>query len=646
MDNIHYNNNSGFQQVSRFSLLDFSVILTSLGLILSGIYLYQFKGNTLLNLRNLVPIAKIETQEYESSRKIPGTINWQKTNLGDQLFDGDTILTNETSSVLVKFDNGNELNIAPQTMVKITSEKGQYEVDLIKGSVKVKSQDSSKTKLKYKDTGEEIVVNDQASFTSTSSGLITDQAGSNQDGIQNIIRSPSLNMKIDPSQSKTFDVELVKSHTGTIELRDTQGGVLQRTPLSQQSSTNLNTPVPGRYVVLIKNQQGETLGMTSVVVSNYSAPEILVPQVKSQYYRGEKIEYRWNGRDDLQYLVEWNQNNRLKKMIVKGNRIQLQLEKSGEYKIKVSVFKQKTKNFSAHEFNANVIDGLIIPEDQRFQETTFNVPVQFDVENPNKDSKIAFEMSSTDDFQSAQELGKSIDGKKQIVLKKSGVYYVRAKDTNKPDLVSAPAKVVVAGPVASILPNQRKQTIFTPKVSNEQIKLGYIADKNAKSIKIQVSKDPTFKDVVLEKESSENAEMIQLNDLGKYYWRVMPAQNSPEYLKPTEPMEIDIRLPMPITKPEVIAKQIIYYKNINGLPSYEIQLVEKPFVKNYHIEVFADQGLEQLVFKKSFNKAKAYWISNRSGKFYYRVKTEDVWGRMSGYSETGVLVFPISPLVQ
>ena len=105
-------------------------------------------------------------------------------------------------------------------------------------------------------------------------------------------------------------------------------------------------------------------------------------------------------------------------------------------------------------------------------------------------------------------------------------------------------------------------------------------------------------------------------------------------------------LPPPLTIPQIIPQQIIHYEDVDGVPSYRIQVFPYDNAKMYHIEIFADANATKMVWKKSSPTPVVYWISSRTGKYYYRVKVQDGWGRISNYSILGELVFPISPMVE
>lgn len=645
MGNSYYNGNTTFQQVSRFRLIDLSVIAISTALILSGVYLESKSNDSSIGLRNLVSVATISSQESTSSRKIPGTINWKETNQGDRLFFGDTILTSSVSQMTVTFDNGSELAIGPQSMIKIIPTDGQIEINLIKGNVQVKPAKKGQTRLKHVDSGQSLEVNSDTKVATSKYGLMSNVA-TGADGVINNIQSPSLGRVYDPTSEPVIKVELNSNASSSIEVLDASGKIVGQNNLNNTTMFNLQTPAPGRYTILTKNSAGEVTGQSSVVVGSYTAPEIKLSDIKPQYYTGEKVPIVWDGRNDLQYVVSVKEKGEIKNYLVKGNQFSLTAKESGPIEVSVRVANDPKKQNSKKAIDLKVVPGLMLREDQMNQVTAINNPIRFDVLRSEKDKLVHFEIAENDNFENAKDLGVTRTGTKQLALAQPGIYFVRAKDKLNPELKSAAAKVVIEGPIANIPTNESRKVIFTPEAQKETVKLRFTPSKSAAETKIQIAKDPQFKEIVSEELSSKSEVDIKLPELGKYYWRVSGSDKSPQYLKPSQAAEVELKLPMPILKPEVIDRQIINYKNINGLPSYEIKLVEKPFVKNYLIEVYSDPDLSTLVFKKSFSKPTAYWVSNRSGKFYYRVKTEDVWGRQSQYSEVGELIFPISPLVQ
>ena len=68
--------------------------------------------------------------------------------------------------------------------------------------------------------------------------------------------------------------------------------------------------------------------------------------------------------------------------------------------------------------------------------------------------------------------------------------------------------------------------------------------------------------------------------------------------------------------------------------------------KRYEVEIYDDANLQNKLVTAKSRKNFVYWVSKREGKFYFRMRYEDKWGRKSDFSNVGQIVFPISPLVK
>jgi hypothetical protein len=81
-----------------------------------------------------------------------------------------------------------------------------------------------------------------------------------------------------------------------------------------------------------------------------------------------------------------------------------------------------------------------------------------------------------------------------------------------------------------------------------------------------------------------------------------------------------------------------------GVDSYKIEVKKMPDAKKYHLEIFKDKENTELVYKVDSSEPIFYWVSAKSGIYYMRYSVLDSKNRMSEFSPSSRLIFPISPL--
>jgi len=646
MLNANYNDYEEFQQARSFVLVDWFTLILSLSLICIGAYFYNQSNSQTLMLRNLNPIARISQLEFDSNRKIPGTLNWIETNQGDVLYQGDQILTDDRSTVLVSFDSGPELIVGPQTLIKIDLFREDFNINIIKGSIEVKQKAKSFKKiLLTNNENEKIEIKEGSKIETSPFGLVTNQQIPNQNATFNVIDSPSIGKIINPTNDKDIPIEFKSPQTGMVHVFNSNGIEVAQYAVQDQQSLNLPMLEPGRYFTQIKNSDGTEIGKTSFIISPFESPATDQLHPKSEYYKGEKIDLNWRGRNDIVYKVRIKTPTQTIIRQVRGNHYSYALEEKGNHSFEVAIVSNNHVYKSTKQVvDVNLVDGLVIPENQLLQNVKKTEKATFDVKNHLNNDAVIFEVSPNPEFTKIIKKDSSPIGKKEIKMEKPGIYYARARTESAKPIVSSVAKIVVSGPIAKVAADYQANQIISD--DQKKVILSWNKVEGAERSVLQVSESVDFKELLVNKETDLNKEVVEIPKLGKYFWRLSPKADSPQYLTDTAPIALEATLPKPLTIPKIIPRQIIYYRNIKGTASYVIKFNPYPFAKRYWIEVFADRELQKLVFKKSFDNTEAFWVSNRSGMYYYKVKIEDKWGRMSQYSDVGELIFPISPLVK
>ena len=204
-------------------------------------------------------------------------------------------------------------------------------------------------------------------------------------------------------------------------------------------------------------------------------------------------------------------------------------------------------------------------------------------------------------------------------------------------------------PVAiKLKPVDNKKIILS--TFNQNILFKWIAHKlvEKEDLTLLVSSKESFKDNIKVKQGKNRAQ-VKLNQLGKYYWKISPKKEKEDevrYFADSKIQTFSLDYPLSKIKPSIAKSQFINKDIVSKKKGHKIKFKGVRFAKNYQVEIYADKKFKKLVTKTTTNKTTLYWISKRDGQHFIRVKTLDIWGRWSKYSNTGQLIFPISPLLE
>lgn len=630
MINLHYIITDEDQQGKSFFSFDRITLVLGSALMIGGVALIRFNPFQVAPLRQLHPVAKIQGLEFESKRKIPGTLSWIDTIRGDTLYNGDQILTDEKSTASVLFNSGTKLTVGPQSLIRIEVVENEYQIQLVKGQLKVEGTDSAK--IIDAETGKSIQVKSGEEVVSSRSGIVA------KSEIQNILNDPKQGTVIDPQIVKQVDFTLKRSESGTATLFDANGRKVSETPFNGPIS--FATPAPGRYTLVLTGANKQNLGQSNFRVSPFNKPVLAKIETDRTFKRGEILPLVWGGPANANYRIIVKTPSGDQSVTVKGNKFDLTLNEAGTYGVQIALMEQGREYTSDEtQLNIKMQDALALPDDQLNRSVPVKSPADFSVKNNTSNSPVMFEVSSEQDFVHIIKQVPAKEGKKAIVMEKPGVYYVRAKSQ---DSVSVPAKMVVTTPIAAVSKNYVTKQEIT--LDGQKAKISWAKPREVNEVNVQVARDEAFTKLIVNKKTARTNDIVELPSIGKYFWRILPDAKTPEYFTPSSVVPLEIAFPQ-ITSPDIIEQQVIEYEEKNGKPNHVIKLKPYKNAKRYTLEVYADSALKKPVFKQAVAGTVVNWISNRSGKYFYRVKVEDVWGQVSEYSKTGELIFPISPMV-
>lgn len=615
----------------NISFSDYLTLSLAVLLIAVGFALFKYNPLSINPLRDLSQVATIHHLEFDSKRKIPGALSWIDTEPKAPLYQGDQILTGEKSSVTVEFKKGSKLFIGPQSLIRIEVIDNEYQVFLVKGELKLEG--TEELKVIDTQTGQSIKAKNNQKISSTAQGLTTN----------NLFKGIKQGRVIDPNTNSKIDFDLTQQHSGSIVITGANGKQILSQPVS---GTTISTPMPapGKYITTLLDSQNKVVGKTDFTVAPYQIPEFKPLPKDNNFIRGEILPLEWTGRNDLKYKLTIQTPEGLKEQQIQGTKHALHLKESGRYSFQIAV-ESAGSNYSGKSIQLDIqlAEGVVIPQDQLTQKITAGSHAIYNIENILNDDPVSMEVSTQQDFSSLLKVfPATANPRYRIRMEKPGIFFVRAKTKGSLEIPSPISKVIVTAPVATPATDYAVKQIMTPEKAESR--LSWMSQPSQKAVKLVIAKDQNFSNLILNETLTQNSKLIKVPE-GTYYWRILPEGNSPEYILPSGVQKLEVALPA-LGTPLIKDKHILQYTAFGAKSYYSVKLQPYQYAKKYFLEIYADQGLKKEVFKKASDQPLIPWETARSGRFFYRIKIEDHWGRVSDYSKVGELIFPISPMVE
>ncbi len=171
----------------------------------------------------------------------------------------------------------------------------------------------------------------------------------------------------------------------------------------------------------------------------------------------------------------------------------------------------------------------------------------------------------------------------------------------------------------------------------------------------ELSDDSSFGKVLLTKESQTNGLSTTVGQTGRYFWRVkIKKGGKTEY---SSPVSVEIRPTPPLSRPDITPNIKIKMKVLEEKSSsfhfwdffLSRAFADEPVAvaewdvpannraKTYIVEVYEDKDLTRLLTKIESTSPHIVWKKAKSGIFFWRMSYEDFWGRRTEFSKVATL---------
>jgi hypothetical protein len=519
-------------------------------------------------------VAKLAKTESTVKRKAADGLAWAMADDDAKLYAGDQIFTESSSTATVRFDDGSELTVAENSLIKIEKKGGKTTIDMSKGFVSGKLEGGSGLTLKMGNTrvaldkGAEIQVkvdpNDKnATKVSLLKGDATIEAGTeklalkkdqvlsvgaggakvSEISVKPVLPSAGKRVDADESPSIFFKWESSKAMQYTLVVaRDTSFKDVVATETTSEKAATLRAPGPGQYYWKVTGKDPSTSRIEESVNVPFSvfktlAPELIAPAAGRRFTiaqsgrDGEVISFLWRAPVPGDgYEVQVAKSRDFKDPVVnrktQGSQLDIRDLDPGSYFWRVRVVGKEggkgspysvASDFAIDRTEAPPAPSLLEPEGGARR-----TPGQL----------VSFkwrEVSGADGYQiEVLSEGKAVVSEKVLgsshtwTPKDAGRYLwrVRSKDKFGRNTVFSEARELNVDTKLPTLVLPADRESFSLAQKKMQVDFSWTEVDGVAQYEIEIATDPAFKSGAIRRKVTGNEHKWTVDKSGIYYWRV------------------------------------------------------------------------------------------------------------------------------
>ncbi len=641
----------------EYSPVDITIALIGLVLITLGSYLFIGDSSKSNNFRLNEEFGVIS--KGKGSRKFGNSLQFFNVSEKEKLYYGDVVFANEENPIEIKIasDLSSKLIIPKDSMVKIQKEGDEFNLDVSKGSIFFNSNRNRNIQVKYKRGRVQrlkVAKNSQVKISTKKSNLMV-EAIKGQVSLQKP-KAPPVEVKkgkvlmVGPKESKVvskLEILLVDEidpvFLNQVKVNPKLTGIKS---FEISTSEDFKNSVKLKSVGGMLNIGALSLGHFYIRFDQKSGydefdlkatkPLSLKVKGRDKYYQGDDLIIQWNGRPELMYRLNVTiagKENYSK--LVQGNKSLFSIQDKGKFVFSI--------------------------EEQRFGRQSNTVSLDIDL---NKDLDILAFSGKDDPFSTQRSISLKNPRNKKFgfILKDENERKV-LKKTYSRELINLPKSLkpgkyeLFIVNLANGKPYYRENFEVGDKVILNKTRKVISSERKNFSLKLSWKRGgdypkgldytlSVFKDdnptPIVTKKLEGNSYLFKTSSVGSYTWQV---QSGNERLVKSSQIES-----FKFVRPSVGKLQApkIILKFLDSKDCHEYELQKNKFARKYEVFIYSSRqivkGKNKLMYKKTLSINKDCIPSTGEGKYLYKYRIIDKWGRVSDFSPRGEIFFPISPL--
>lgn len=627
-------------------------------------------------------LATLADEEQFVTRKFSNSLSFNEISRGENLYNGDTIVTGANSKAKIVFlKSKNVLNIPQKGLVKIEEGESGENIEIQKGLAEFIIQKDQK--LNVIQGSETLVITSSSGSNGTgklfyNKDKLIVQVDSGQVNIndskgnaQNIKEAETASVSIadkvvtkivtamlaTPKADDKIDiwdgVNLVWGFNGPIEVKLSKSSNFSddiQKITAPASPFKWNLPLTtGRYFLRVraldpqaKEEEAISLNMVSAnSISIFTPANEALVTLKP----GSDLKLSWNQVPTEKYRVSIELSSG-KKSSYTTDKNEFTISNVKDSKILWNVA-PLLKSGAYLDSNIQNIVNIKFEGQNKIQSPSEGQNFRF-----GKD-KINFAWSSLPkenlvikitNAEGAVLLDKTLQTQKmELAPKAPGKYTMELTSKDYPGVAPASVNFNVQAPAAT-WSSKEKIELESIDADNQQVDLKFdTLTKNLDELELEVFSDELLnKKLRTDKISSKNIK-FPVKDFGTYCVRIRGQENNPIWI-PSESKCIIYLQQAPFDIIQVPKNLIMKFVEVNGVASYSFEVPAVKRADIYEVQVFKDLAGKNLVYTDRSESTVFKWPSRKAGIYFYRYRVFDSKKRSSEYSGTAKLVFPISPL--
>src|SRR5690554_1971888 len=587
---------------------------------------------------------------------------WTTPSQGSAIQDNQLVFTAQKSAARVSFKDGNVIDINENSLVRIKSSnlnlvKGELTTKLAGNDLEIQVGDQT---LKLRSDQAQVAI--QKAGDKTLIGVVSGEVNVIDQEQNSVNASPNNIVEVGegklevkermditplPHVSQRFytagDSYLVRfgDYPGQIFITNDENF---RKARSFRVGERLS---PGSYYWRVISDTHESLIFNFEIIKD-SPPQVYRPEDGTilKFNLPASLNLQWEVTDlETEIEVVLDEAPIVEK-IFKGSLLQLMLEKEGLYKWRVrkkyldhkdSVW-TSWQEFRVIDLKKDLPQNLL-PEEYEVQ--TYDLESEKVEYSWNYPGEVVI---SIRDVQGNAETFRAKD-KFSWNISREGEFFVKVKAADNPlDVWTSESRVFVKD-----LSQEKNLEVYTVELSRPDQDVNFSWEGKKGEYLFELSRSQDFKNIILSRKVSNSDIKVSIPEIGSYYWRSRVLANG--QWKSSAPKRIIIRPTPAPQRPKSLPELKLPLKLKKKTSSFsfipEAFAVEGAFVaielpkheeaKFFRLEVYRDENLEKLVFKKTSKRNKITWPGAQGGKYYYRYSIIDYWDRESEFSDASLL---------
>lgn len=681
----------------RLKSFDNSLIaITGLLGLLSLYQLYGAKYFTSTS-NNEFRVASIVEQIKTVKRKRDFYQSWTDVNSGDGLSQNDEIYTHEQSSAKINFDNGTQISLFENSLLRIKNLNKQNTLSLDRGNLTAKlSKAAPKLDVqingkKYSFESENANIQIEKGTTENKFLLLDGKAKLNIDAkaqeikpnqvIIQDIKSGKLNIRELPFSLKLPLHNSIKYFSKPIEVdfswTYTSKAVPSKILIAHDSSFKdivLEKSVNDTHTLFTLEKEGiyywKLISEDGIVgpIRSFTLKEehpLLVQTNKNIIYKGPKlnelINISWSQDTAKKYLIKIESpDKKISEVEVTSNNYELTANQIGTYKVSVKVQSSnrpdaiwsEPASLEVIEAKAIVINSAMPELLEKVSYNQDSLPHLLSWSGPQSGVNYTIKLKNEKTVQEYQ----SENPQMLVHLNDAGTYTweILGETPSGIRTNSITGKIILKRPI-HLNQTPAEGAIIELEKPDQLVSFKWNQIENAKDYQFEVARDQSFSKIIYDKNIETNNISTTLGQTGKYFWRVrIKKGNAVEY---SNPVSVEIKPTPPLLRPEINPEIKIKLKYLEEKSSSfnwidliidsanadekiavaEWDLPTNPKVKLYIVEIYQDQNLTKLITQITSASPHIVWKNASAGKFFWRVSQVDFWDRKTEFSKVSTL---------